>query len=79
LLAWQKEDEKWKRDLSESLDADHMAIMKLLSSVTLVQQAADSKLTESQGDMRKLLNMIQQVRHYRKCAICITHAGYLHP
>jgi serine/threonine protein kinase len=59
-LAWQKEDEKWKRDLSESLDADHQAFMKLLSSVTLVQQAADSKLTESQSDMRKLLNMIQK-------------------
>lgn len=59
-LAWQQEDERWKRDLQESLDDDRRAVKKLLSSVTFVQHAQASTVMQNQTDMKKLLNMMQK-------------------
>ncbi len=61
-LARQKEDEKWKRDLRESLDADHQALLKEFSAVNFVQRATESKVIESQTDFRTLSIMMQKVR-----------------
>lgn len=61
-LAGQKEDEKWKRDLKESLDADHKALLKEFAAVNFVQRATESKVIESQNDFRTLSIMMQKVR-----------------
>ncbi|KAK2465787.1 hypothetical protein APHAL10511_002331 [Amanita phalloides] len=60
VLAHRKEDEKWKRDLKESLDADRIALVKELSGVNFVQRAMEDRVIESQNDCKQLLDMMQK-------------------
>ena len=58
----QLEDEKWKRNITESKDADHIDVMSQLSDVNLKQRLMDSKLTECHDDVRAMSMMLQKVR-----------------
>ena len=62
VLVRQKEDEKWKRDLKESLDADHQALMKEFAAANFVQRARESSIVDSQNDLRTLSFLMQKVR-----------------
>ena len=61
-LVYQYEDERWKRNLTESKDADHMDVISQLSDVNLKQRLMDSKLTECHDDVRAMSMMLQKVR-----------------
>ena len=61
-LVHQHEDEKWKRNITESKDADHIDVMSQLSDVNLKQRLMDSKLTECHDDVRAMSMMLQKVR-----------------
>lgn len=64
VLVRQKEDEKWKRDLKESMDADHQALMKEFAAANFVQRATESKIIDSQNDLRTLSILMQKVRSF---------------
>ncbi|KAF8351809.1 kinase-like domain-containing protein [Amanita rubescens] len=59
-LVHQKEDEKWQRNLEESLDADHKDIMRQLSAVGFKQRVVESNLTECRDDIKALSTMMQR-------------------
>ena len=64
LLVRQKEDEKWKRDFKESMDADHQALMKEFAAANFVQRATESRIIDSQNDLRSLSILMQKVRFF---------------
>ena len=55
-----KEDEKWKRNLVESLDADHKAVMNELAAANFPKRIMESGVTEN--DRRTISRMMQRVR-----------------
>ena len=57
---YQKEDEKWKRNLKESLDADHKAVMNELAAANFSKRIMESNITEN--DRRTISRMMQRVR-----------------
>lgn len=61
-LVNQKADEKWKRDLKESQDADHKAIMDQLAAGDFLQRVMASKLMENQNEIKVISMMMQKVR-----------------
>lgn len=64
MLVLQKEDEKWKRDFKESMDADHQAIMKEFATANFVQRATESRIVDSHDDLRTLSILMQKVRFF---------------
>jgi hypothetical protein len=59
--AW-KENEKWTRNLKESFDADHKAIMEQFAAIDFTERVMASKLLQHQDDKRAILMMMQKVR-----------------
>ncbi|KAF8736279.1 hypothetical protein AX14_000540 [Amanita brunnescens Koide BX004] len=53
-----KEDEKWKRNLVESLDADHKAVMNELAAANFPKRIMESGVTEN--DRRTISRMMQR-------------------
>jgi dsDNA-binding SOS-regulon protein len=62
-LVHQHEDEKWKRNITESKDADHIDVMSQLSDANLKQRLMDSKLTECHDDVTAMSMMLQEVAY----------------
>lgn len=58
---YQKEDEKWKRNLKESLDADHQEVMKELAASNFPKRITECNITEN--DRKTISRMMQRVRH----------------
>lgn len=61
-LVHQKEAEKWRRELKESQDADHKAVMDQFAAADFTQRVTDSKVLEGQNDIKSILVMMQKVR-----------------
>jgi hypothetical protein len=57
---YQKEDEKWKRNLKESLDADHQEVMKELAASNFSKRITECNITEN--DRKTISRMMQRVR-----------------
>ena len=63
-LVHQHEDERWKRNITESKDADHKDVMAQLADVNLNQRLTESRLIECHEDVRAMSMMLQQVRRF---------------
>ena len=61
-LVNQKADEKWKRDLKESQDADHKAIMDQLAAANFMQRVMESTLRDNQNEIKMISKMMQKAR-----------------
>ncbi|KAF8736321.1 hypothetical protein AX14_000497 [Amanita brunnescens Koide BX004] len=59
-LVHQHEDERWKRNITESKDADHKDVMAQLADVNLNQRLTESRLIECHEDVRAMSMMLQQ-------------------
>ena len=74
-LVNQKADEKWKRDLKESQDADHKAIMDQLAAANFMQRVMETKLMDNQNEIKMISKMMQKVRQVYSGGLgCLTCA-----
>ena len=65
-LAWQKEDEKWRTGLQESLYADRRVVMEEFAAPNFVERVTESRPSDNQNDIRTISTMMQGVRKWYK-------------
>ena len=73
-LARQKEDERWRTGLQESLHADRRAVMEEFAAPNFVERVTESRPSDNDNDIRTISMMMQGVRKWcqRQCLLYLS-------